>query len=86
MNLHLALKNPNVVFASPETVVNSTHLNATQKRIILLQWKDQLHQLLIADDESMLHPRSSSSEIAECLRRVMDSMIQLPSERASALN
>jgi hypothetical protein len=86
LELKRALKNPNVVFASPEVVENSTRLTPAQKRMILLQWKDQLRQLLVADDESMLHARAHGSDSADCLRRVMDSMIRLPGETSPVLN
>lgn len=52
MNLQQAMKNPNVVFASPEVLEASTEFTAIQKRAILMQWKDQLEKLLIADEES----------------------------------
>ena len=86
LDLKRALKNPNVVFASPEVVENSTRLTPKQKRVILLQWKDQLRQLLVADEESMLHPRPYGSDSAECLRRVMDSMLRLPGDAPTMLN
>jgi hypothetical protein len=78
MNLNLVLKNPNAVFESPEALEKSTQFTPSQKRAILLQWKDQLNQLLIADEESMLHSRPKPGGNAECLRRVTDSMIRLP--------
>jgi hypothetical protein len=76
MNMHRAFKNPNVAFASPEELEISS-LTAAQKRAVLLQWKNQLRQLLIADDESMLDSRKTAGTNAECLRRVNDSLIRL---------
>ena len=38
MNLQQAMKNPNLVFASPEVLEESTDFSAAQKRAILLQW------------------------------------------------
>jgi nucleotide-binding universal stress UspA family protein len=78
MNMQLAMKNPNTVFASPETLESSQELTAMEKRAVLMQWQDQLKQLLIADEESMLHARANSGANAECLRRVTNSMTRLP--------
>lgn len=77
MNMQYAMKNPNVVFTSPETLEKSPELTAAQKRAILTQWQDQLCQLLIADEESMLHTNPTPGANAECLRRVTDSMTRL---------
>ena len=49
MDFQQAMKNPNVAFGSPEVLEASTELTAVQKRAILMQWKDQLEKLLIAD-------------------------------------
>jgi len=78
MNLQQAMKNPNVVFASPEVLEESTEFTATQKRAILTQWKDQLEKLLIADDESMLRTDAKAGANADCLRRVTDILTRLP--------
>ena len=77
MTMHQAMKNPNIVFASPEALESSGEFTQPQKRAILLQWKDQLQQLLIADEESMLHSRANAGAEAECLRRVTDSVTRL---------
>ncbi|HEY5808964.1 MAG TPA: hypothetical protein VIT67_13395 [Povalibacter sp.] len=74
MNIQLAMKNPNVEFTSPEMLESSRKFTAMQKRAILTQWKDQLRQLLVADEESMLHAKANTGATAECLRRVTDSM------------
>jgi hypothetical protein len=79
MTMQLAMKNPNVVFTSPETLELSLSLTAAQKLAILLQWKDQLQQLLIADDESMLRVNGKVGANAECLRRVTNAMARLSS-------
>jgi hypothetical protein len=78
MKLQYAMKNPNVVFVSPETLAASSEFTAEQKRAILLQWKDQLQQLLVADEESMLFVGAKPETSAECLRRVTDTMRRLP--------
>jgi len=79
MNIQQAMKNPNVVFASPEVLEASTEFTALEKRAILLQWKDQLEKLLIADEESMLRADAKIGANAECLRRVTDILTRLPS-------
>jgi hypothetical protein len=78
MNLQQAMKNPNVVFASPEVLEASTEFTVVQKRAILTQWKDQLEKLLIADDESMLRADAKSGANADCLRRVTNILTRLP--------
>jgi F0F1-type ATP synthase membrane subunit b/b' len=77
MNVQLAMKNPNVVFGTPEALEASEALSAAQKRAILRQWQDQLEKLLIADEESMLRANVSAGANADCLRRVTDSLTRL---------
>ena len=77
INIQQAMKNPNVVFASPEVLEASTQFTPTQKRAILLQWKDQLEKLLIADEESMLRAGAVPGTNAECLRRVTNMLMQV---------
>ena len=77
MNLQQAMKNPNVVFDTPEVLEASEEFNAAQKRAILIQWKDQLEKLLIADEESMLRVNAGAGANAECLRRVTDILSRL---------
>ena len=77
MNLQQAMKNPNVVFASPEALETSAGYTQAQKRAILAQWKDQLEQLLIADEESMLRADARSGANADCLRRVTNILTRL---------
>jgi hypothetical protein len=76
------MKNPNVKFGSPEMLESSRQFTVMQKRAILTQWKDQLKQLLIADEESMLHAKANTGANAECLRRVTDSMTRLQLQEA----
>jgi hypothetical protein len=77
MNLQQAMKNPNVAFASPEVLEASTEFSADQKRAILVQWKDQLERLLIADEESMLRAGGTAGSNADCLRRVTNILTRL---------
>lgn len=77
MNLQQAMKNPNVIFDSPEVLEGSSEYTADQKRAILVQWKDQLEKLLIADEESMLRADAKSGANADCLRRVTNILIRL---------
>lgn len=65
------------MFASPEVLEASTEFSAVQKRAILTQWKDQLEQLLIADDESMLRADAKAGANADCLRRVKNILMRL---------
>ena len=48
-----------------------------EKRVILLQWKDQLQQLLTADDESMLRANAIPGANAECLRRITNILTRM---------
>ena len=77
MDIQKAMKNPSTVFGTPEVLDASTELSAEQKRAILLQWKDQLQQLLIADEESMLAAGASTGANADCLRRVTDTLTRV---------
>jgi hypothetical protein len=70
VNIEKAMKDPSTVFGTPEVLDASPGLTAQQKRTILLQWKDQLLQLLTADDESMLGGKTSANANADCLQRV----------------
>jgi hypothetical protein len=78
MNIQQAMKNPMSVFGTPEALEASTELATREKRAILIQWKDQLQQLLIADDESMLRADAKAGANADCLRRVTDILTRLP--------
>lgn len=77
MNIQQAMKSPGTVFGTPEILDASSELTAGEKRAILLQWKDQLQQLLIADEESMLRADACTGANADCLRRVMDTLTRL---------
>ena len=77
MRMQEAMKNPNVVFVSPETLLSASDLSTEQKRAILNQWRDELLQLLIADEENMRRFNARPGMNAECLRRVTDAMTKL---------
>ena len=77
MNLQQAMKNPMKMFGTPETLEASTDFAVDDKRAILLQWKDQLQQLLTADDESMLRANAIPGANAECLRRIITVLTRL---------
>jgi hypothetical protein len=81
MDMQQAMKNPNVAFASPEVLEASTEFTTSQKHAILIQWKDQLEKLLIADEEGMLRANAKAGANAECLRRVTDILSRLPRRR-----
>jgi hypothetical protein len=77
MNFQQAMKNPMGVFGTPEVLEASEELAAEEKRVILLQWKDQLQQLLTADDESMLRANAIPGANADCLRRITNILTRL---------
>ena len=77
MDIQQAMKNPARTFGTPEALEQATGLSDSQKRAILLQWKDQLHPLLAADDEHMLRAGAQAGANGECLRRVIDVLTRL---------
>jgi hypothetical protein len=70
MDLERAMKNPGATFGTPEVLEVSRDLSKEQKCAILMQWKDQLQQLQVADDENMQGPESPHGGTAELLKRV----------------
>ena len=74
MDFASVMKNPGRSFASPEALEASAGFSAAQKRAILMQWKDQLEQLMVATQENMPGPETASGANAECLRRVVDAL------------
>lgn len=77
MNFESAMKNPGRTFGSPEVLESTGELSAEQKHAVLLQWKDQLEQLMTATGENMPGPETASGVNAECLRRVVDALTRL---------
>jgi hypothetical protein len=78
MNIQQAMKNPSSVFGTPEVLEASAEFTGAEKRAILMQWKDQLLQLLVADEEGMLRFNARAGANADCLRRVTDILTRLP--------
>ena len=78
MDLQTAMKNPARAFGTPEAIEASTELSAAQKHAVLLQWKDQLQQLMVATEENMPGPETSAGNNADCLRRVVDALTRIP--------
>jgi hypothetical protein len=76
MDIEKAMKNPGATFGTPEALYSSTELTAQQKRAVLLQWKDQLHQLLAAEDENM-PATDATGATSDCLRRVTNFLSRL---------
>ena len=72
-----AMKDPGRAFGSPEALEMSPDFSAEQKHAILLQWKEQLQQLMVATEENMPGPETSSGVNADCLRRVVDALSRL---------
>jgi hypothetical protein len=79
MSIQREMANPNLVFASPETLESSAEYTVSQKRAILVQWKNQLEQLLVADEEGMFRTTPKVGSNADCLRRITDILTRLPS-------
>lgn len=77
MDLQNAMKNPSRTFGTPEAIEASVELSAEQKHAVLVQWKDQLQQLLVATEENMPGPETSSGINADCLRRVVDALSRI---------
>lgn len=82
MDLQDAMNNPARAFGSPEAIEASSELSAQQKHSVLLQWKDQLQQLMVATQENMPGPETASGVNADCLRRVVDAISRLAPPRA----
>ena len=80
MNFEGAMKNPGRTFGSPEVLESSRDLTDAQKHAVLVQWKDQLEQLMTATGENMPGPETASGANAECLRRVVDALTRLESQ------
>jgi hypothetical protein len=81
MDIQKAMQNPSRLFATPEAIEASADLTAQQKHAVLLQWKDQLQQLLVATEENMPGPETASGLNADCLRRVVDALLRLDAAR-----
>lgn len=77
MRIQQAMKNPATVFISPEMLASAADLSPMQKREILVQWQDELRQLLVADEENMRRANAQAGRNAECLRRVTDAINRL---------
>jgi len=78
MDLQTAMKNPARTFGTPEAIESSAELSDAQKHAVLLQWKDQIQQLMVATEENMPGPETSSGVNADCLRRVVDALSRIP--------
>ena len=77
LDLGSAMKNPGRTFGSPEVLEASTDFSDEQKHNLLLQWKDQLQQLMVATEENMPGPETGSGINADCLSRVVDALSRL---------
>jgi hypothetical protein len=80
MDIDRAMKNPASMFATPETVSESSELTTEQKRAVLLQWKDQLQQLQAADDEGMRQNDAAASTTDDLLGRVTSSLSRIDAD------
>jgi hypothetical protein len=77
MNIQDAMMNPGRTFGTPEAVEASTELTPKQKHAVLLQWKDQLQQLMVATEENMPGPETASGVNADYLARIVDVLTRL---------
>ncbi|HEU0225844.1 MAG TPA: hypothetical protein VFR29_10445 [Steroidobacteraceae bacterium] len=75
------MKDPGRAFGSPEALLASPDFSDPQKHEILLQWKDQLLQLMVATEENMPGPETGSGANADCLRRIVDALSRLGATR-----
>ena len=79
-----AMKDPGRTFGSPEALEVSRNFSDEQKHAILLQWKDQLQQLMVATEENMPGPETSSGMNSDCLRRIVDALSRLGAARGGS--
>lgn len=77
IDIDTAMKNPARTFGTPEAVEATAGLTHAQKHAVLLQWKDQLRQLMVATEENMPGPETASDANADCLRRIVDALSRL---------
>jgi hypothetical protein len=76
-DIDTAMNNPARTFGTPEAVEAEGRLTHAQKHAVLLQWKDQLQQLMVATEENMPGPETASDANADCLRRIVDALSRL---------
>jgi hypothetical protein len=81
MELETAMKNPASTFGTPEALGASGELTPQQKRAVLLQWKDQLQQLLAADEEGMQRSDAGAGTTSDLLTRVTSVLSHVDAER-----
>ena len=77
IDIDTAMKNPARTFGTPEAIEAAAGLTHVQKHAVLLQWKDQLQQLMVATEENMPGPETASGANADCLRRIVDALSRL---------
>lgn len=77
IDIDQAMNNPARTFGTPEAIEEADGLTHAQKHAVLLQWKDQLQQLMVATEENMPGPESASGTNADCLRRIVDALSRL---------
>jgi hypothetical protein len=80
MNVQDAMKNPARFFHSPESIESSSEFSPEQKHAVLLQWKDQIQQLMVATEENLPGPETSSGVNADCLRRVVSALTRIDAQ------
>ena len=83
IDIDSAMKNPGRTFGTPEAVEAASGLTHKQKHAVLLQWKDQLQQFMVATEENMPGPETASGANADCLRRIVDALSRIDPGHAS---
>jgi hypothetical protein len=77
IDIDAAMMDPAATFGTPEALEESAALSREQKHALLLQWKDQLQQLLVATEENMPGPGTAGDLNADCLQRIVDALTRL---------
>ena len=70
------------IFSSPREIVAAIDLSREQKIDLLQQWGRDLHQLMVASDESMVSTRPGQA--AELFRGVQSQLMSLGAAMESA--
>ena len=83
IDVDAAMMNPAIIFGTPEALEESAALSREQKHALLLQWKDQLQQLLVATEENMPGTEAAGDLNADCLQRIVDALTRLDPRHGS---
>jgi DNA gyrase/topoisomerase IV subunit B len=80
-NKHLkeAMIHPEVLYNSPDDVLNDKDLSKDRKLTILENWADEVQQVLDADAENMC-PEKNGTHVEKLLQKITDCMRALKIE------